>query len=86
MRPDDSVLSRKMGLGTLSRRQHDPGPHTRFRVTRLFAGQIVYLVENDQHLLVFDDQGTQLMKYRWPRPGIKYVGSGRPRGRQPRQI
>jgi putative transposase len=59
---------------------------TRFHVTRLLAGQHVYLVETDQHLLVFDEQGTQLMKYRWPRPGIKYVGSGRPRGRQPRQI
>lgn len=55
---------------------------TRFHVTRLLAGQSVYLVETDQHLLVFDDQGTELMKYRWPRPGIKYVGSGRPRGRQ----
>jgi len=59
---------------------------TRFHVTRLLAGQIVFLVETDQHLLVFDDQGTEIMKYRWPRPGIKYVGSGRPRGRQPRQL
>ncbi|TQO19832.1 winged helix-turn helix protein [Rhodoglobus vestalii] len=59
---------------------------TRFHVTRLLAGQSVYLVETDQHLLVFDDQGTQVMKYRWPRPGIKYVGSGRPRGRQPRTL
>ena len=59
---------------------------TRFHVTRLLAHQIVFLVETEQHLLVFDDQGTELMKYRWPRPGIKYVGSGRPRGRQPRTL
>ena len=59
---------------------------TRFHVTRLMAGRIVYLVETDQHLLIFDDQGTELMKHRWPRPGTKYVSSGRPRGRQPRTI
>ncbi len=59
---------------------------TRFHVTGLLACQHVYLVETDQHLLVFDERGTELMKYSWPRPGIKYVGSGRPRGRQPKQI
>lgn len=59
---------------------------TRFHVTRLMAGKIVYLVETDQHLLIFDDQGTELMKHRWPRPGVKYVSSGRPRGRQPRTL
>lgn len=59
---------------------------TRFHVTRLLAGQIVYLVESDQNLLVFDHQGTEIMKHRWPRPGVKYVGSGRPRGRQPRTL
>ena len=57
---------------------------TRFHVTRLMAGQTVYLVETDQNLLIFDHQGTEIMKHRWPRPGVKYVGSGRPRGRQPR--
>lgn len=59
---------------------------TRFHVTRLMAGRIVYLVETDQHLLIFDDQGTELMKHRWPRPGTKYVSSGRPRGRLPKTI
>ena len=59
---------------------------TRFHVTRHLAGQSVYLIETDQHLIVFDDQGTQLMRYRWPRPGTKYVSSGRPRGRQPRTL
>jgi transposase InsO family protein len=59
---------------------------TRFHITRLLAGQVVYLIETDQHLLVFNDQGTEIMKHRWPRPGTTYVRSGRPRGRQPRTI
>jgi putative transposase len=59
---------------------------TRFHVTRLLAWKTVYLVETDQHLLIFDDQGTELMKHRWPKPGTAYVGSGRPRGRQPRTL
>jgi hypothetical protein len=59
---------------------------TRFHVTRALAGQTVYLVETDDYLLVFDDQGTQIMQHRWPKPGVKYVGSGRPRGRRPKQI
>jgi transposase InsO family protein len=59
---------------------------TRFHITRLLAGQTVYLIETDQHLLVFNDQGTEIMKHRWPRPGTTYVRSGRPRGRQPRTI
>jgi len=59
---------------------------TRFHVTRLLAGQSVYLIETDQHLIVFDDQGTELMRCRWPRPGTKYVGSGRRKGpRGPRK-
>jgi putative transposase len=37
---------------------------TRFHVTRLLPGKAVYWVETDQHLFVFDDQGTELMKYR----------------------
>jgi hypothetical protein len=59
---------------------------TRFHVTRKMAGQTVFLIETDQHLLVFDDRGTEIMKHRWPRPGVKYVSSGRPRGRQPKTI
>jgi hypothetical protein len=43
---------------------------TRFHRTRLLAGQSVYLVETDQHLLVFDNHGTEPMKYRWPRPAL----------------
>ena len=59
---------------------------TRFHVTRLLAGQTVYLLETDDHLLIFNDRGTEIMKHRWPKPGTKYVGSGRPRGRRPKTI
>lgn len=32
---------------------------TRFHVTRKMAGQTVFLIETEQHLLVFDDRGTE---------------------------
>lgn len=54
--------------------------------TGLLAGYSFCLEETDQHLLVFDDQGASVTKYRWPRPGIKCVGSGGPLGRQPRML
>lgn len=59
---------------------------TRFHIIRALAGQTVYLVETTDYLLIFDHQGTQLMQPRWPRPGVRYVGSGRPRGRRPKSI
>jgi hypothetical protein len=59
---------------------------TRFHVTRRMAGEIVYLIETPDHLLIFDHQGTQIMQHRWPKPGVKYVSSGRPRGRQPKTL
>jgi hypothetical protein len=59
---------------------------TRFHITRDLADQTVYLLETNDHLLVFDDQGTEIMKHRWPKPGTKYVSSGRPRGRRPKTI
>ena len=40
-----------------------------FYVTRLLAGQTVYLLETDDHLLIFNDRGTEIMKHRWPKPG-----------------
>jgi putative transposase len=51
---------------------------TRFHVTRLLAGQTVYLIETNEHLLVFNDRGTEIMQHRWPKPGTAYVSSGRP--------
>jgi putative transposase len=35
---------------------------TRFHVTRLLAGQTVYLIETNEHLLVFNDRGTEIMQ------------------------
>jgi len=71
-------------------RIHDNGTvyarGTKFQVSRTLAGQIAYRVEEDDRLLVFDAQGTQLAEYPWPQPGTKYVGSGNPRGpRGPRK-
>ncbi|MBC7592364.1 MAG: transposase family protein [Kineosporiaceae bacterium] len=37
---------------------------TRFHVTRKMAGQTVFLIEADQHLLVFDDRGTEAPRHR----------------------
>jgi hypothetical protein len=34
------------------------------------AGHTVFLVETEDHLLVFDTRGTQIMQYRWPKPGV----------------
>jgi transposase InsO family protein len=59
---------------------------TRFHVTRLLAGQTVLLIETYEHLLVFDDRGTEIMQHSWPKPGTAYVSSGRPRGRRPRTL
>ena len=59
---------------------------TRFHVTRLLAGQTVYLIETNGHLLVFNDRGTEIMQHRWPKPGTAYVSSGRPRGRHPKTL
>ena len=58
----------------------------RFHVSRTLFGTLAYLVEEEASLLVFDDQGTLLIEHQWPKPGTKYVGSGRPKGpRGPRK-
>ena len=58
--------------------------HIRFHIGLINADQIVYLVETDEHLLIFDDHGTEIMTYRRPKLGTKYVSSGRPKGRRPK--
>jgi hypothetical protein len=50
------------------------------------AGETVYLIETSDYLLIFDDRGTQIMQHRWPKPCVKYVSSGRPRGRLPKTL
>jgi putative transposase len=60
--------------------------HIRFHIGRILADQIVYLVETDDNLLIFNDQGTEIMTHRWPKPGTKYVSSCRPKGRRPKTL
>ncbi|WP_426516394.1 hypothetical protein ACPPVQ_17455 [Diaminobutyricibacter sp. McL0618] len=48
--------------------------------SRTLAGSIAYRIEENDRLMIFDAQGTLLAEYPWPKPGIKYVGSGNPRG------
>jgi transposase InsO family protein len=57
---------------------------TRFHISRALAGQTVYLIETADHLLVFDDEGTEIKGHRWPKPGTANVSSSRPRGRRPK--
>ena len=53
-----------------------------FQTSRTLAGAIAYLVEEEHALMVFDYQGTLIIEHPWPKPGTRYVGSGRPRGRR----
>lgn len=53
-----------------------------FHVSLTLFGTLADLVEAEASLLVFDDHGTLLIEHPWPKPGTKYVRSGRPRGPQ----
>jgi putative transposase len=76
--PDGIRMTRIRDNGTVVVRQ------IRFHVSRTLTGNLVYLVEADLALMVFDDQGTLIIEHPWPAPGTKYVGSGKKRGRGPR--
>ena len=77
--PDGVRLTRIRDNGTVFARG------TRFHVNRTLFGDVVSLVETQTSLQVFDESGTLLIEHPWPKPGTKYVGSGRPRGpRRPR--
>ena len=79
--PDDVRLTRIRDNGTVFARG------TRFHVNRTLFGDVVSLVETAASLQVFDESGTLLIEHSWPKPGTKYVGSGRPRGpRRPRPV
>jgi putative transposase len=79
--PDGVRLTRIRDNGTVFARG------TRFHVGRTLFGDVVSLVENELSLQVFDESGTLLIEHPWPKPGTKYVGSGRPRGpRRPHKI
>lgn len=74
--PDGIRMTRIRDTGTVVARS------IRFHVSRTLTGNLVYLVESDTTLMVFDDQGTLIIEHTWPAPGTKYVGSGKPRGRR----
>lgn len=77
--PDGVRLTRIRDNGTVFARG------TRFHVNRTLFGDVVSLVETEVSLQVFDESGTLLIEHPWPKPGTKYVGSGRPKGpRRPR--
>jgi putative transposase len=77
--PDGVRLTRIRDNGTVFARG------TRFHVNRTLFGDVVSLVESEASLQVFDESGTLLIEHPWPKPGTKYVGSGRPKGpRRPR--
>jgi transposase InsO family protein len=76
--PDGIRMTRVRDNGTVVVRQ------IRFHVSRTLTGNLVYLVEADTALMVFDDQGTLIIEHAWPAPGTKHVGSGKKRGRGPR--
>jgi putative transposase len=77
--PDGVRLTRIRDNGTVFARG------TRFHANRTLFGDVVSLVETETSLQVFDESGTHLIEHLWPKPGTKYVGSGRSRGpRRPR--
>lgn len=55
-------------------------------LTRLLAGRTVFLIETDNHQLVFDDRGTRIIQPAWPRLGTIYVSFADPADGSPRAV
>lgn len=53
----------------------------RFGIGRAFAEHRVCVMDAGNTVMVFDLHGTLIIEHPWPKPGTKYVSSGRPRGR-----
>ncbi|GAA3776434.1 integrase core domain-containing protein [Microbacterium kribbense] len=51
-----------------------------FNISYPMRGKDVSVIYEAAGLLIFDDHGTLIAEHRWPPPGIKYVGNGRPHG------
>ena len=49
-------------------------------------GKDVYFIYEAAGIMIFDDLGTLITEHLWPSPGIKYVGNGKPRGPQKREV
>lgn len=78
--PDGIRVTQVRDNGTVFARQ------TRFHVSRTLTGNVVYQLEADTALMVFDRQGALIIEDPWPAPGTKYVGSGTKRGPRPRNL
>ena len=72
--PDGIRLTRIRDNGTVFAR----GPVS--TSTGTLAGDVVSLVETETSLACLRRSGTLLIEHPWPKPGTKYVGSGRPKG------
>lgn len=57
-----------------------------FQTAHRMAGQTAYVIEEIDRVLIFDEHGTLIIDKPWPAPGVKYVGSGNPRGPRPRTL
>lgn len=57
---------------------------TKFQSSSVLAGQIAFVIWETETIHIFDDRGTLIVEYPWPKAGTKYVGSGNSRGRRPR--
>jgi len=57
-----------------------------FQTQHAMVGQTVYVIHETDDILIFDNRGTLITEKPWPGPGIKYVGSGQPRGHTPRTL
>lgn len=57
-----------------------------FNVSYPMRGKEVYVIYEAAGILIFDDRGTLIAEHNWPPPGIKYVGNGRPRGPQKKEV
>lgn len=57
-----------------------------FNVSYPMRGKDVFVLYEPAGILVFDNQGTLIVEHLWPPPGIKYVGNGKPRGPQKKEV
>lgn len=42
------------------------------------AGDMVYVIYEEDAILFFDGQGDLIIEHAWAKPGVKYVGNGKP--------
>lgn len=57
-----------------------------FNVSYPLRGKEVFVLYDAGGIMVFDDRGTLIVEHLWPPPGVKYVGNGKPRGPQKKEV